>query len=182
MELIRAKGIKQWMKVHRLYKTAFPAYERKPFPMILKAAGKGRADVWTVAEDGEFIGTAITMNAGDKVLLDYFAISDSKRGSGYGSTALRLLQEYYRDKKFFLEIETVYTDAKNLDERIRRKKFYLSNGMTEMKLMAKVFGTKLEVLGYGCCLTFDEYRNVYRSAYGKYTADNILPAEFPDDI
>lgn len=180
MELKRTKGIRGWRRLHRLYIKAFPAYERKPFLMIWSASKRGKADVWTLEADGEFVGMAVTMNADDKVLLDYFAIDESKRSQGYGSLALRKLQEYYKGKRFFLEIETVYTDAKNLDERIRRKNFYLANGMSEMRLMANVFGTKLEVLGFNCCLTFEEYRNVYLSTYGKHTAENIRPAYFPD--
>lgn len=181
MKLKRTKGIGGWRRIYKLYLAAFPAYERKPFLMIWNASKRGKADVWTIESGGEFIGMAITMNSDDKVLLDYFAIDENKRSSGYGSKALRKLQEHYSGKRFFLEIETVFTSAKNLDERIRRKNFYLSNGMSEMRLMADVFGTKLEVLGFGCRLTFDEYRDVYLKAYGRHTAANIRHAHFPDE-
>ena len=180
MKLIRTKGLKQWMKIHKLYKSAFPADERKPFALIWKAFKSGKVDIWSLQADGNFIGFAITMKDDNKVLLDYFAISDDKRSCGYGGKAIKLLQEYYKDKKFFLEIESVYTNAKNLDERIRRKKFYLNNGMSEMKLLAKVYGTTLEILGFNCSLTFDEYRSVYLNVYGKHTADNVRSVQFPD--
>lgn len=173
MGLIQARKLSQWRKIYKLYKSAFPGYEQKPFYLIWLTHKKGCVDVWAIEDEGDFSGLAITMNAGDMVLLDYFAIAEGKRGSGIGGKALRELQGHYKGKRFFLEIESVYTQAENLPERIRRKRFYLSNGMTEMKLMAKVFQTDMEVLGYNCTLNFKEYRSVYDQAYGKWAAKNI---------
>lgn len=165
-----------WWKIKKLYREAFPANERKPFVMIKKKHATKEADVWILDEDGQFIGIAITMNVKDRVLLDYFAIDGKKRGNGYGSASLKLLQEYYRGKRFFLEIERVDVEADNLADRKRRKSFYLANQMTELSVNCKVFGVDMELLGYQCEVSFEEYFEVYDSIYGPWASKHILRA------
>ncbi|MBR5799348.1 MAG: GNAT family N-acetyltransferase [Lachnospiraceae bacterium] len=166
-----------WWKIKKLYKEAFPANERKPFAMIKKKHATKEADVWMIMADGGFVGFAITMNVKDRVLLDYFAIYDRKRGQGYGSKALKLLQEFYHDVRFFLEIERVDVDAENLPDRKRRKAFYLANGMTELPVKCMVFGVAMELLGYQCEVSFEEYFEVYDSTYGPWVSKNIIRME-----
>ncbi len=79
----------------------------------------------------------------------------------------------YKNRKFFLEIESVYEKCENREQRKHRKQFYLKNGMTEMKIMVNLFGTNMEVLGYQCKLDFETYRSVYEYAYGKGILKNV---------
>lgn len=130
-------------------------------------------DIWALEKEQEFIGLAITMKSEDFVLLDYFAIAGEKRASGYGSEALKSLQEYYGNKRFFLEIESTHGKADNQEQRERRKRFYLANNMTEMGIRVDVFGTEMELLGYGCSLDFAEYVSVYRDVYGRRKAEKL---------
>lgn len=116
---------------------------------------------------------------GDLILLDYFAISSKKRGQNLGSKALLLLQEMYKGKKFFLEIESVYSEADNLEERRRRKQFYLKNGMKEMKVMAYVWSTEMELLGYDCQVTFEEYYALYENYFGNWVSKNLVKMDYP---
>ena len=71
----------------------------------------------------------------DIVLLDYFAVDDNQRNNGAGSSALRMLLERYLGKRFLLEIEAPDIPSENTPERIRRKAFYLRNGMTVMPFL-----------------------------------------------
>ena len=165
-----------WQKMKRLYRKAFPANERKPFGLIKQKAKGSESDVFMLCENGEFMGLAITMMAEDLVLLDYFAIHEKKRGSGFGSKALRLLREQYAGKRLFLEIESVYEKTDSLEEmqtRKRRKSFYLQNGLTEVGVMAKLFGVNMELLGFDCKVTFEEYRGLYRKIYGTWAEKNV---------
>lgn len=179
MKLVKATKRIHWKAIHTLYEEAFPDYEKKPFWLIRLKNIQGHADAWYIEEDGKFIGLAITMCAPGRVLLDYFAIHSSIRGNGYGSKALQALQEQYKDRHFFLEIESIYDKCENVEQRKRRKSFYLRNGMTEMKMMVNIFGTDMEVLGHGCKLNFEEYRDVYEYAYGKKTAGNVKERVYP---
>jgi len=179
MKLIKTEKWAQWKKIYNLYQEAFPDYEKKPFWLIWLKNKQGRADVWYIVEDGQFVGLGITMSAPGRVLLDYFAIEGSLRGQGYGSKALKVLQEQYADRHFFLEIESVYDDCNNVEQRLRRKQFYLRNGMTEMKMMVNLFGTDMEVLGHGCKLDFDSYRAVYEHTYGERVMKNVREVPYP---
>lgn len=179
-KLVKVKKISQWLKIRSLYKSAFPRYERKPFSLIIGLHKKGSADVWVIETEDGFSGFAITMNSRDLVLLDYFAVSEKKRGCGIGSEALKKLQKLYSGRRLFLEIESIYAEAENIPERKRRKQFYLSNGMTEMRVMADVFGTHMELLGYDCSVSFKDYLSVYTDNIGKWAAERLKKVPYPN--
>lgn len=170
----------QWLRIYRLYQSAFPNNEKKPFSMIRSMYKKRKSDVWYFEEDGIFAGLVITINGPDKVLLDYLAVSKNHRGKGFGSGILRQMREQYDGKGVFLEIETVREDADNYEERKRRKQFYLSNGMAELKVYVELFGVEMELLGYDCILTFEEYHDFYRDNYNAWAAEHVKRANNRD--
>ena len=160
--------------IETLYEKSFPACERKPFSLILEKQKTGNVDVLILEENNQFLGFAITMMDNDLVLLDYFAIAEESRGNGYGSTALHLLFDFYKGKRFFLEIESTHTAAENISQRLLRKQFYLSNDMTELGIEATVFETDMELLGHNISLTFEEYQDIYRNIYGAKKAAHVI--------
>lgn len=178
MRMIKARSPGQWLQIYRLYRTAFPRSERKPFSMIYKMSRAGKTDVWYCEDADRFVGLAITINGPDRILLDYFAISERCRNDGYGSMILRSLIEGYAPKSVFGEIENVIDPGEDLEQRKRRKQFYLRNGLQEMGVMVHLFGVKMELIGTGSPLTFEEYRNFYRDNYSQWAADHIHPADF----
>lgn len=159
--------------IKSLYKTAFPTSEQKPFWLMKVKHRQQKADIWVIENDGEFAGFAITMNNDDLVLLDYFAVSGEKRGLGLGGKSLKLLKDKYKGKRFFLEIESLEAEAGNMEERRRRKQFYLNNGMTELDVKAKLFGVEFELLGYDCKVSFEEYFSLYDTCYGKWLTKHL---------
>ena len=173
IKLKKPSGLMDWKKIKRLYMSAFPKCERKPFSIIRYKCGKKASDVWVLEKEEEFLGLAITINGEDLVLLDYFAIEEAKRQKGYGSSALKLLQSKYEDKRLFLEIERTDVQADNLQERIRRKAFYLKNGMLELNVYANLFGVSMELLGHDCQVSFDDYFKLYVNNYGVIARRNI---------
>ena len=136
---------------------------------------KGKTDVWYCEEDGTFAGLVITINGPDKILLDYLAVDAKHRGSGLGSGMLRLMREQYAGKGVFLEIEVVVEEAANYEERKRRKQFYLRNGMKELGVFVELFGVDMELLGFDCTMTFEEYHAFYRENYNAWAAEHIKP-------
>ena len=174
MQLIKPKTCLDWFKIYQLYKKAFPISERKPFALIFNTFHKEHTDVWYIQEDNEFIGLAITMNDQDIVLLDYFAITQSKRNQGYGTKALKQLNDIYNNHRLFIEIETTLESSDNQHERLKRKQFYLRNGMKELHIQANVFGVNMELLGFKENITFEDYYNTYIHIYGKQSADHLI--------
>lgn len=173
MDIKQPTTVFQWLKLYGLYQSAFPANEKKPFSMIRAMQKKGRSDVWYCEQDGKFAGLVITINGPDKILLDYLAVAKSRRGQGVGSKILKKMREQYAGKGVFLEIEIVDETAENFEERRRRKQFYLTNGMTEMQVYVKLFGVDMELLGFDCHLTFEEYRDFYRDNYSEWAAEHV---------
>lgn len=170
-------GLKQWAEIYNLYQKAFPASEKKPFPIIRKMYKKGVTDIWRFTRNGKFAGLIITINGNGHILLDYLAVDEKQRGTGIGSEILPLMQAHYPDKGVFLEIESVYEECENKAERIRRKHFYEKCGMKSMEVFVWLFGVKMELMGFDCKLTYDEYHAFYRDNYGQWAADHVQKAE-----
>lgn len=175
MKLVKTKNPKHLLNIYRLYLKAFPKNERKPFLFILLKQWRGTTEVLSIKNNkGEFLGLAITALHNDLVLIAYFAVSYTQRGGGIGSKALQLLKERYSNKKIFLEIEnTEISNVPNLEERIKRKNFYLKNDMKEMPFIVSFFGTEMEVLTYNFPITFEEYHSVYKKEFGKIISRRV---------
>ncbi len=171
------RGIRQWANIYRLYLQAFPALERKPFSIILKMYRSGKTHVWYFRQKGKFAGFITTINGESHILLDYLAVSPRLRGQGIGSEILHQMQRRYAGKGVFLEIESAFEEAENKEERLRRRRFYEHCGMKSMEVFAWVFGVKMELMGFDCDLTFEEYSAFYRKHYGKWAAGHLKPAE-----
>lgn len=178
VEKISSPG--QWLRVYLLYRAAFPRSERKPFGMILKMYRKGKTDVWCARDERGFAGFAATINDEALVLLDYLAVSKGKRGRGCGTAMLRALKDGYPGRGLFVEIESPFEDAPNREERMRRRQFYISCGMQPARVMAQVFGVKMELLCCNCSVDFARYHAFYRDNYSPWAADHILSAEHPE--
>jgi GNAT superfamily N-acetyltransferase len=177
LSLTRIKGPGQWIKLYQLYRSAFPEYERKPLWMILNMRRKGKMDVWYCRHGDTFVGLAITLNGEDLILLDYFAVVPGLRSGGFGSALLQKVKELYPGKGLFVEIESVYEDCDNKAQRIRRKHFYETCGMTSMEVFVWLFGVKMELMGFDCSLSYEQYHAFYRDNYNQWAASHIQKAE-----
>lgn len=168
MQLRNATTERQLANIRPLYEEAFPKSEKKPFEFILQKREQASFEILEIVDEAqEFCGLAIMMLYEALVLLDYFAIAPQCRGRGLGSQALKDLQERYAGKKFMLEVEsTVGLDALPESEkhlRLRRKAFYLRNGMRPMDFQVDLFGVEMEILAYGEKVTFEEYYSILKS-------------------
>lgn len=172
IELKRPAGPVRWLRILGLYRRAFPPAERKPFGRIVDMYRRGKADVWCVEWQGRFAGFATTVNGGELVLLDYFAMEPGLRGRGIGSAAMAAMQRLYADRGFFAEIEsTLEPDP----AREKRKRFYLAAGMEPLGVYARIFGVRMELLGSRCALDFAGYRAFYRDHYSPRAAEHLEP-------
>ena len=173
----KPRGLFQWADIYKLYQKAFPASEKKPFSMILTMYRKGASDVWYFTREGRFAGLIITINGAEHILLDYLAVEETQRGTGIGSEILALMKDRYGDKGVFLEIESVYEPCDNREQRLRRKHFYETCGLRSMGVFVWLFGVKMELMSFGCTLSYEQYHAFYRDNYNQWAADHIKPAE-----
>lgn len=171
-----------WLRIYNLYRQAFPRYERKPFAIIRSMYKKGSSDIWYFEKDGRFAGFVFTVNREEAILIDYLAVCPKRRGERIGSEILTQMREFYAPKGIFVEIESVFAECENKEERLRRKEFYFKNGMVPMRVMVLLFGVEMELLGVGCKLTFDEYFSFYHDVYGSFADQHVREAKWPEDI
>ena len=162
-----------WLRIFLLYRRAFPRNERKPFAIIRKMHREGRTDVWLAKRGGRFTGMATTINGGDVILLDYFAVAPKQRGQGLGSAFLQELLNKYASHGLFVEIEAADQDDPT-GEKARRKAFYLRNGLEELHVAAILFGVPMELLGRKCSLDFNAYRAFYHDHYSPWAAEHVV--------
>ncbi len=66
-----------------------------------------------------------------------------------------------------MEIERTDVKAENLEERCRRREFYLKNGLAPISLFVELFKVEMEVLTNHCMVSFEEYYQLYIETFGK---------------
>lgn len=183
MRLVEALTREQLEPIYKLYLDAFPEIERKPIPLIEEKVAEGTSQVFSILDQDEFVGFAMFVVGEDKVLLDFFAISPEKRCGGYGSRVFPLFWDYYKGKKFLLEIEdpnATDVEEEELSLRRRRKAFYLRQGMQSMPFLIDLFGVEMEVLTNGYQVDFPEYHGLIRGVYGPIIDEKILFVRYLD--
>ncbi len=167
IQLVRTETKEDLKVLKRLYLTAFPKAERKPFSMMVKKQEKGVMEIFSLKDEHDtFLGLAIFALDEDLALLDYFAIADEFRGQGVGSQAMQLLKNHCPERRFFLEIETTLKPSKDREIRCRRKSFYLRNGLKEIPFYVNLFGVEMEILGTCETLSYTEYHRLYEKTCG----------------
>lgn len=85
--------------------------------------------------------------------------------------------EKYKGKRFILEIEDIAAAAENKEQRIRRKNFYIKNGLIATGFMINIMEVDTEVLGNTTDITFEEHRHVYENAFGRDISEKIRRVE-----
>ena len=128
-------------------------------------------------ETGDFLGEVITILYRDILLLDYFAVVPEYRGKGIGRQALKAVVSHAGERRVLLEIETTKKPSENKAERIRRKNFYLRNGMREMEYTVQLFGIEMELMTYRCEVSFSEYHALFREVFGSAAAEHVRLTE-----
>ena len=166
----------------KLYEEAFPLSERKPFDYMLTPPAGDRYRLFTVSTPTVAVAGLVILAYAkvadeDFALLDYLAVSPEVRGQGIGHAILPLIRAYChkRSTRLFLEIERPDDAADNSLQRIRRKAFYLSCGLCECGVAAKMYGTVMELLAYPTDvegITLGVYQKVVEACY---PADMGLP-------
>ncbi len=162
-------------EINNLYIEAFPKAERKPMKQIIKVCQNGYGRIIPILLDDEFVGMFITLDSdGDDILLiDYFAIKSDYRGLSLGSKAIDLLNKM-ENKTIIIEIEPCVSDANNLLQRQKRKKFYENLGFKQTDINISWFGVDLELMSLNKIIDFNHYMDLLTSIFPKaYIEENI---------
>ncbi len=125
----------------KFYLEAFPKSERKPFRLMKQKAAEGIMEFLSIRERGKLTGLAITVLYKDMVLFRLFCHREIFSGaeSGNGSTGT-FEGNAMKEGGFFFGNRTLSElEGPGQELRIRRKQFYLRNGMKETGVKVCLF-------------------------------------------
>lgn len=143
-----------------LYDESFPKIEQVESNTLFKLYYEGQIDLLVIKDCNNSIGLAVVFSKNESSLLAYFAIDKYKQCRGYGSKALEILIKSY--DHLIIEIEsTDKHSANDIEKRIRREEFYLSNGFISMDEKVDYFGIDMDLLINSEHLDASDYFNIY---------------------
>lgn len=167
MKFTDARHYKKQIK--DLYKSAFPRNERAPLSFLFHRTNNGRDFFYAVVDNGEFIGLVYII-AGEKFVYVFFlAVSEEKRGNGYGSKIIDEIKALYPNRVIALVIEdTTDKSADNLEQRISRLKFYEANGFKQLNIKVNEAGIVYELLGTEATITQADFLELMKNYFGAF--------------
>ena len=147
--------------ITKLYKSAFPAHERRPLIPLLRDT-TGHAETVAFYDGTQFCGFACLLNCDSISHIIYFAIEDCLRGKGYGSAALAVMCISKSEQRVIVDIEAQDVHASNTEQRKKRKKFYLQNGFAQTEVQYEWEGETFEILSHGGTITNRDFTRFWR--------------------
>lgn len=128
----------------------FPPQEVKPYGKMIQLMEMGRYECLGLYDEEQLCAYAfLVLNQEEMtLLLDYLAVPNMIRGSGYGSRMLKELRKWYEDwNGIYIESEALRTseDDEQLKIRRRRLDFYQKNGAVLTRVKTEVFGTEYTI-------------------------------------
>lgn len=130
----------------KLNEEAFPKFERIDLVEMLTLAEKESIDVLGIYDISKPIGFAVIIKNKLCGYLWYLAIDKEQRGKNYGSFAIKSILEKYSDLQIVLDFEKIDENAENIEQRIKRKNFYIKNGFYETGKYITLSGENFEVV------------------------------------
>lgn len=132
--------------IKRIYFEAFPKKERMPFPMMVAMSKLWNTQFFGFYDGPSPCGLIYLASNRNIIFVMFFAVDESLRSKGYGSSILRQLKNEYPDKKIIISIEPCDDNVPDIALRKRRKSFYLRNGYKETGYMMKMNGVVQEII------------------------------------
>lgn len=82
--------------------------------------------------------------------------------------ALNLLKYYYENKQIVIEIESIHEKCDNMENRIRRRNFYLKNGMISTDWYIYYDNVELEIICSDKNLRKNEFEEITKQIHLLY--------------
>lgn len=156
-------------EITRLYKTAFPRIERPPIWLLFYRTDNGRDNFYAVLDKNEFIGLVYTIKTEKMVYVFFLAVAEGKRQKGYGTKILSEIRKMYPNQVITLLIEdTEDINADNIEQRMRRLKFYETNGFSRLHIKINEIGVVYELLGTENSVTQADFLELMKDYVGTF--------------
>lgn len=141
MQLLKIDTNEFEKNLYQKYKEIFPSNERKPLAHIKNLYNKGFLEIIEILDEEKIVGFFITniLPQNPYVLLDFFAIFPEQQSKGYGSRAINLLKELYKNYEgIYIEVERPDKLEQDINKQ-RRIKFYEKLGFYNLGYDLKLF-------------------------------------------
>lgn len=125
---------------------SFPEFERMEIDTILKFSTENSADFMGIYDNDFPIGFYFLVKNKNSGYIFYYAIDQRYRSKGYGSAALEEIIAQYKEIQLTLDFEEIDESRSNNEQRVRRKKFYLKNGLKETGHFTLLSGERFEIV------------------------------------
>lgn len=117
-----------------------------PFPLMLFLSCLWNTQFLAFYDEKILCGFVYMATIGRQTFIMFFAVDKNLRSKGYGSEILAQIQLLHPENKIIVSIEPVIKKAENMEQRIRRKDFYIRNGYQESGYFMKLAGQEQEIL------------------------------------
>ncbi|MGL4344557.1 MAG: hypothetical protein ACRCTE_05105 [Cellulosilyticaceae bacterium] len=144
VEKVRRSKRKQEIK--GIYTEAFVKEDRMPFWMMIAMSYLWHTEFLAFYDGDTLCGFTYMATMGKLTFVMFFAVDEGLRSKGYGGQILSQVQMRHPNNKIMVSIEPCDEDAKDLDQRIKRKQFYGRSGYKESGYLMKLGGKTQEVL------------------------------------
>lgn len=153
-------------KLEKLYLEVFPKEERLDFSLLVAKEKAGKGNFLGLFDDDNLVGMMYYAEYKGIIYIFYFAIDPKYQSKGYGKLMIEYMFEKYNEHKIILLVEELNEIAENIEQRIRRKNFYLSNGFAENEQFLEALGIKFELIHRkGRTAYVNDYREIKEYYY-----------------
>lgn len=149
-------------QIEDLAKETFPPEEYLSPHKLLDMSKENNFDFYAIIDKQEFIGFAAIQIYKDLCYLFFLAIDKKHRANGYGSKTIKLIKEKYPDKNQIVDFEMLDVNAKNYEQRLKRRSFYLNNGYKETGLFLSYLGVDFEVFSMNNDFDEDSFKELMK--------------------
>ncbi len=154
-------------KIKNLFNNAFPPKGKIPLWYLLYRTKLNCTEFLAIYDDDIFVGFTYVTTDNDLTLILFLAIDSNIRGKGYGTKVLDAIKKRYISNRIILEIETIDKKAKNYEQRVKRKKFYIKNGYRDAEISINLLGDIYDMLILGEKVDIEEYYLLIKKFIGR---------------
>lgn len=139
-------GSKRKQEIKEIYTSSFLKEDRMPFWMMLLMSRLPNTDFLSFYDRETLCGFIYMASIRRLTFVMFFAVDEKLRSRGYGGRILNQLQSIHAGNKIVISIEPCDENAEDIEQRVRRKKFYAANGYAETGYFIKMGGKRQELL------------------------------------
>lgn len=137
---------KEKQKIKEIYTSSFLKEDRMPFGLMLIMAKMKNTEFLSFHDKYTLCGFVYMATIENLTFVMFLAVDENIRSKGYGSRILDKIQSIHTDSKIIISIERCVEEAKDIEQRLKRKKFYANNGYKETGYLVELANKKQEIL------------------------------------